>query len=513
MKRSLSFLFLVLLCLIFTSKTSYADGILIPDRPTFYINETDQKAVIWHDGKTQTMILSVSFSGNAEKFAWVVPVPAKPEVSQGYDELFTGLTQLTRPNTRYDMLPAAGGSFGALNESKAPSVTVVETKKVDIYDIAVLTAQDSTALRKWLEDNGFEYPENKEHLLNSYVNKDWYFVAAKVSPDALGIAGGLRTGHATPLKLSFASEKIVYPLKISGKAAETVNTESKLIGAFSFEDGTAEGWSGSILPNEDAFNGSNVLTAYGNTFYGDTRSRSNDLSRTINGFKTGRQYVFSAYVKPGSNTGKGYVHINTGMNSSDTLEVSSFTTWKRLVVSFTAKSTSSTFSLNTNSEVDLQIYWDAIMIEEGTVPSEFGEEKIPQIYNPQNRATEDVYTQLMIYVFADHKQEVPGWNVEYAGKVSSKTIEKLAYDDNGDPWMKSPKKMYLTKLTRNMRQSEMTSDVYFRDAANDATVGVGNSGIDSLIGNLSWRLLLVFGVPLITEMVIIVYIWKRRYKN
>lgn len=507
---------LAFLLLLTSSSRVFADGMIIPSDPLRYINETDQRAVIWHDGKKQTMILSITFSGDADKFAWVIPVPSKPEVSQGFDELFTGLNQLTNPYYNRNLSPAGGSmQFGATLDSKAPSVSVIETKKVDIYDIAVLTANDTQALQKWLEDNEFEYPKNKEHLLTSYVSKGWYFVAAKVTTEALGYAaGGLKTGHATPLKLTFDSDKIVYPLKISGKAAEATGDDSNTIAAYSFEDGTTQGWPGNSVIEDDVLYGKYVLAMYATSYLDrtDVNPRNIHLTKTFNNLKIGTHYVFSAYAKANypSLTGDVFISTNYG-ESSKKLSLSTLKDWERLSVSFVAKSASVSISLETTSVNTPHISWDAIMLEKGVTPGDFIQEKIPQ---DSTRVVKDSdnYTQLMIYIFSDHKQEAPGWNVEYAGKVSSKAIEKLAYDDNGDPWMRSPKKMYLTKLTKSIRQSEMTSDVYFRDSVNDNSVGAGNStGTDSLVGSLSWRLLLVFGLPLLAEVAIIVYIWRRRY--
>jgi hypothetical protein len=122
-------------------------------------------------------------------------------------------------------------------------------------------------------------------------------------------------------------------------------------------------------------------------------------------------------------------------------------------------------------------------------------------------AVPDKNVNLLMYVFADHKKEAPGWAVSYAGKVDGKTIGKLAMDEQGDPWMQTNKKMYLTKLTRNMKQSEMTTDVYLRDSVDNNPVGTG--GGSSWVG---WRIILVLGVPIVAEVLVIGYIWRRRKK-
>jgi len=491
---------------------------MIP-RPNYYIQETDQKAVIWHDGKTETLIISVNFSGDATDFAWIIPVPGKPEVSEGADELFTGLNQLTAPKVTSSGYKGVG-MFGVSELSGSlPQVSVIETKKVDIYDVAVLTAENSTALQEWLESHGYEYPENRAYLLNSYINKGWYFVAAKVSTEALGYAGSqLKTGHATPLKMSFATDKIVYPLKISGKPANTVPTPPAkaggVVGAWSFETGT-QGWNrGTAVEIKNPKFGKFVLKStpvnYGSVGNSVDYYSSVSSSISLQGLISGREYIFSGYVKP-SAAGQGWASLQVSGGSGGSEEAGGIRlntpNWQKLEMKFTATgSYLMLIAAATQLDQETEIYWDGLQFEEGATATEFTREVV---YVPERvilpMPVPDKNVNLLLYVFADHKQEVPGWAVNYAGKVDGKTIGKLAVDDQGDPWMKTSKKMYLTKLTRNMRQSEMTADVYLRDAADNKTVGTGGGS-----GWAGWRVGLVLGVPLVVELLAIGYMWRRR---
>ena len=95
--------------------------------------------------------------------------------------------------------------------------------------------------------------------------------------------------------------------------------------------------------------------------------------------------------------------------------------------------------------------------------------------------------------------------------MKSNTIERLAYDDNGDPWIKNSKNMYLTRLSRTMKQSDMTSDVYLRQSENDDTVGAGNSNLLSV--TIFTKIILVLVVPILVEIVVFVYFWHRRSKK
>src|SRR5581483_9900856 len=93
------------------------------------------------------------------------------------------------------------------------------------------------------EANGFDFPKDKREVLDSYVKKQWYFVAAKIDPNQNGFVvrqgspkmgtvkktisastrKQLANGELHPLVISFASEKCVFPLAISavnGKLSE-----------------------------------------------------------------------------------------------------------------------------------------------------------------------------------------------------------------------------------------------------------------------------------------------------
>ena len=202
-----------------------ADGMVMPPIDQ-WIQETDQKAVIFYDKGVETMVISIAFQGDAEDFAWIVPTPSKPTVKKGSDELFTNLESLTGYSDIYynDSL----APFGAIQESTKSEVTVVETKKIDYYDVTVLSSTDNDSLTKWLNDNGYNFPTAASYILNDYINNGWYFVAMKIDPESLGwtdVEGQLRSGHATPVSLSFTTENIVYPMKISSVTSQGGTTE------------------------------------------------------------------------------------------------------------------------------------------------------------------------------------------------------------------------------------------------------------------------------------------------
>ncbi len=317
-----------------------ADGGILPP-PNYYVREDSQKAVIVYDQGVETLILSVEFSGDAKQFGWIIPTPARPEVSKSSDELFKSLEDLTGSTVVYDQTYGLGSAPEAMKES----VTVLERKKIDIYDIAVLESTSSQDLAKWLKDNGFQYPENEAYIFDDYIKNSWVFTAVKVQAEFLDTVASKRLseGRATPLQLVFKSENIVYPLKISAVQVEKAKQKNT------------------------------------NAVFDDER----DLY-TIQGE--------TAVLK----------------------------------------------------QEYLSIYYP---------PTE------PQVG-------------ITLYVLADHKKTVPGFATDYAGFVKPEQVEKWAIV-SGKPWMETSNKYFLTKLYDSMTTSEMTDDLYLRDADDNKTVGTG----------------------------------------
>lgn len=232
-------IFLLFFSFLLLPKKVLADGLIVPP-PGYWIEETEQKAVIFHEENQETLIISVTFQGDAEDFAWLIPLPTRPEVDKSTDEVFVALQELTQPpfaileRKGIDAVPLGAGEEG---------VTVWETKKVDIYEIAVLTSTDKKSLTTWLNDNGYQYPTSQAYILEEYINMGWYFVATKVNTESLGklTEAQLREGHAAPLKMTFETEKPLYPLKISSVMSDFTNIAGVQAAPLVYEESSEEG--------------------------------------------------------------------------------------------------------------------------------------------------------------------------------------------------------------------------------------------------------------------------------
>jgi len=219
------------LLLVVISLPALADGGFIPVVHGV-ANSADQRAIIIDRGGAETIVLQTAYDGDASDFAWVVPLP---ELISGGDAIGTAdprvfdvLHDLTAPRSVGSQYAASAGVCGCAGSEGARvenGVTVWETLRVEDYDVAVLSAAESTDLTAWLAGNGYGLPAGSGDTLQYYVDKQWFFVAFKIAPvddggnvgdGGLGPPGAGQSGEELrPITITFPTRQLVFPLRIS----------------------------------------------------------------------------------------------------------------------------------------------------------------------------------------------------------------------------------------------------------------------------------------------------------
>ncbi len=105
------------------------DGMMLPRRDSWrqereraLINEPSQKAALLYAHGRERLIISPSYEGPPGGFAWVVPVPARPQVQILQGALFHELARIVEPAPR----PGSAPSFSkAATQGRARAATVV----------------------------------------------------------------------------------------------------------------------------------------------------------------------------------------------------------------------------------------------------------------------------------------------------------------------------------------------------------------------------------------------------
>jgi hypothetical protein len=197
-----------------------------------------QKAFLTWDPveKVETFTVQPKFEGNALDFGMVIPTPSQPKLHEMPRDFFKHLaiysimkkrefpqSKLLPPPIRFRHLglsgppgaPMAAAPPGGFAPEKKPTVVVLEAGVVGSLDYKIIEASRADDLYQWLKDNKYSF-SGDEATLNFYVQKKWLFTVMKI--DTMQMKrnkDGTFAGEVTPTRFQFASEKLVYPLKIT----------------------------------------------------------------------------------------------------------------------------------------------------------------------------------------------------------------------------------------------------------------------------------------------------------
>ncbi len=230
------------------------------------ILQPGQKAFLTFDEseKVETFTVQPKFEGNAADFGMVIPTPSKPKLDEMPRDFFKDLAIFTilepMDLTKYKRVfkggggkpGAAGGFGGGAPRERKDTVKVLEMGVVGSLDYKIITAEKADDLYSWLKENKYSYGGD-EATLAFYIDKKWFFTVMKIDPMQMKKRkDGSYEGEVTPTRFTFASEKLVYPLKITQLSVKDktealfyVQTSSKvdLAGDFSYEPSFTTMWS------------------------------------------------------------------------------------------------------------------------------------------------------------------------------------------------------------------------------------------------------------------------------
>lgn len=194
-----------------------------------------ENALVRYDGGQEEIVLSMSVQGQSRKAAWIMPVPAAAKVELGDEDLFWRLQSITRPKvvTRKTHWPfrdlgvMGGRGDGAGAPMAGAGVDVRQQMRLGPFEVARLGGSSGTAVTSWLRTNGYAAPASLAGNLTPYLTEKWEIVAVKLAPKDDGTP---MTGSTPPLRLTFASPRIVYPMRLS-KGASTAQTVTVYVAA------------------------------------------------------------------------------------------------------------------------------------------------------------------------------------------------------------------------------------------------------------------------------------------
>ncbi len=206
-------------------------------------NEASQIVVV-RQGQQTTLTMANDYSGDADQFAVVIPVPEileAKDVRLASADLLTRLDEYSTPrlvryscdnlysfkggksqegSTQQDQgaLPFSCGSEsefapGEVGSNSPPAETAVQVESsfaVGAYEFVVLSAEDSSDLLTWLSGSGFGVPADAADLLGEYIDAGSYFLAARVNLGALPI----RPSFLSPIQISYTADLVSLPIRL-----------------------------------------------------------------------------------------------------------------------------------------------------------------------------------------------------------------------------------------------------------------------------------------------------------
>jgi hypothetical protein len=200
-----------------------------------------QKTYVFYKDGVETFVIRPGFEGKVDEFGMLIPFPNVPAIRKVPDDIFWQISNaIDPPEVVIDLLPrpmAATARFkrdGAEREENLKlaenEVVVIKREAVGMYEVAVLAAGSPEALKAWMDENGFRYPEGMDKVTGEYIEEKWCFVAVKtrvgekdgVDPkpgqravDSKLKPGSVFDGFVQGMGFRFESEELVVPMRLS----------------------------------------------------------------------------------------------------------------------------------------------------------------------------------------------------------------------------------------------------------------------------------------------------------
>lgn len=183
-------------------------GVISPDLDA---RVTDEQALISLNDGTETIVMRLNLQSGADNAALIVPTPAPATAGLTGPALFDELFRLTAPRVE----KRASWTFGAdrgTDEAAATAPVVVRQVQLGPVEATTLTGGDLDGVRRWLASHGYRTREEVLELLAPYLQQGWSFVAMRLTGEQP------LSGELAPVKLAFASDRLVYPMRMSAAA-------------------------------------------------------------------------------------------------------------------------------------------------------------------------------------------------------------------------------------------------------------------------------------------------------
>jgi len=224
----------------------------------FYVAKADatlfnnkSEIILVRDGTRTSITMSNDFKGDVRDFAMVVPVPVvlqEGDIKVVDRRIFETLDAYSSPRLveYYDNNPCyqqviqdnevwsiptttsmAGNRMMYDMVEEKFNVTIEAEYTVGEYDIALLSAKESTGLKNYLIQEGYKIPATAESVLEPYIKSNMKFFVVKVNLDSQKNTG---FDYLRPIQINFDHPKFMLPIRLG--MANSTGEQDMIVYAF-----------------------------------------------------------------------------------------------------------------------------------------------------------------------------------------------------------------------------------------------------------------------------------------
>lgn len=191
--------------------------------------------------------IQIQYTGDPQKFAWVIPVTAVPDFSVGSEALFTNLLGSTVPTYGFTAVrdcadddrnsspcaavdAASDSGSGSTNatgpgESSDGGPEVIKREIVGAFEIVVLQGGTAQEVTDWIDAFGYFQDPDAPPIIGEYLEEGFMFAAAR-------LIQGAGVEEIQPLVMTYAGDTPCVPLRLTRIAA----TEDMGVRVFALAD-------------------------------------------------------------------------------------------------------------------------------------------------------------------------------------------------------------------------------------------------------------------------------------
>jgi MYXO-CTERM domain-containing protein len=191
--------------------------------PLMPVDQRGEDILFIQDGPEIEVHVRIQYTGEAEHFAWLVPLQSLPEISVGSDPLFVELADATAPRWRTsesyqcpDEEPGSGGTLSFVPDEDFASASepdIVFEEQVGAFEVVVLQGGTAAEVINFLDQNGYAQDPDAEPILQEYLDEGFLFAAVKLTAAA-------ETEDIHPLVFRMVGDEPCVPLRLTRIAAE-----------------------------------------------------------------------------------------------------------------------------------------------------------------------------------------------------------------------------------------------------------------------------------------------------